>query len=109
MDLTCPELAKIDVTSDYGSNDSSCSSQQEEGYAGICSLPDSVGKREETTCLRGGVTKKNGKIWGKFPIRLDPPLPSDQIQKSLKLRTYRRQPTPSDRHLKRRIYIEKAI
>ena len=52
MDLTCPELAKIDVTSDYGSNDSSCSSQQEEGYAGICSLPDSVGKREETTCLR---------------------------------------------------------
>ena len=26
--------------------------------------------------LRGGVTKKNGKIWDKFPIRLDPP-PSD--------------------------------
>ena len=22
--------------------------------------------------IRGGVTKKNGKIWEKFPIRLDP-------------------------------------
>ena len=38
--------------------------------------------------LRGGVTKKNGKIWGKFPIRLDPP-PSDnselfEFQKFLK-------------------------
>ena len=26
--------------------------------------------------IRGGVTKKNGKIWDKFPIRLDPH-PSD--------------------------------
>ena len=57
--------------------------------------------------IRGAITKKNGKIWEKFPIRLDPPPsdnseyfefqkllknsdppPSDQIQKSLKLRTY---------------------
>ena len=45
MDLTCPELAKIDQTSDYGSNNSSCSSQQEEGSAGICTLPDGEGNR----------------------------------------------------------------
>ena len=34
MDNTCPEFAKIDETSDYGSNDSSHSSSQEEGFLG---------------------------------------------------------------------------
>ena len=44
MDNTCPEFAKIDETSDYGSNDSSHSSSQEEGFSGFCSVPDSHGK-----------------------------------------------------------------
>ena len=30
--------------------------------------------------IRGGVTKKNGKIWEKFPIRLDPPPTSDNSE-----------------------------
>ena len=31
--------------------------------------------------LRGAITKKkNGKIWEKFPIRLDPPPPSDNSE-----------------------------
>ena len=29
--------------------------------------------------LRGAIIKKNGKIWGNFPIRLDPP-PSDNSE-----------------------------
>ena len=37
--------------------------------------------------LRGGVTKKNWKIWEKFPIRLDPP-PPRIIQNILNFRNY---------------------
>ena len=44
MDNTCPELGKIDETSDYGSNESSHSSYQEDGFSGFCAVPDSHGK-----------------------------------------------------------------
>ena len=51
MDITCPELATIDETSEYGSRDTSTASQQEEGLAVLCALPEGQGRREETTIL----------------------------------------------------------
>ena len=40
----------------------------------VCpSFLDGVGIFPSGSWLRGGVTKKNGKIWDKIPIRLDPP------------------------------------
>ena len=51
MDITCPELANIDQTSEYGSRDTSTASQQEEGLAVLCALPDGQGRREDTTIL----------------------------------------------------------
>ena len=48
--------------------------------------------------VRGGVTKKNGKIWDNVPIRVDPPSPSD-IWDIFEFETFLKNadPSPSNR------------
>ena len=43
MDITCPSLAPIDETSDYGSRETSHNDEEAEGFTGFSTIPNLLG------------------------------------------------------------------